>query len=696
MKTMPLFTFPKFRILVATLSGLAILAGSASSALAATGKTNSTSADLRSRDLDFDTKVRAQDDFYDYVNGKWLATVKIPPDKSRYGTFYELIDKTESQLRGIVDGLAHDTSIKPDTDAQKIRDLYASFMDEARLQSLGSKPLAAQLSAIDHISNSQELATMFATLGKRGLNTPLTLFVHSDNHDSTHYAPDIYQAGLELPDRDYYLKDGDDGAYKKIRAAYRQHVANMFKLAGLSSPEAGADRVIKLETELAAAQWDKVANRDPVKTYNKYLLADLHKVSDKFAWPAFLQASGVSGKSDFLLLSQPSYVTEMAKLLDQASLEDWRLYLKWKVISGAAPYLSKAFEDESFAFNGKVLSGTPENRARWKRGLSLIESSIGEGLGKLYVQSYFPEENKQRIKALVDNLLAAYRQSIDQLDWMGPETKQQAQAKLAKIMVKIGYPDRWRDYSALQIDPHDLWGNVVRASEFEYQRQINKLGHPVDRTEWIMTPQTINAYYNPEMNEIVFPAAILQPPFFDMKADDAFNYGAIGAVIGHEISHAFDDQGSQYDGDGNLHNWWTAEDHQRFAAKTRMLIDQYSAYEPVPGYHLNGKLTLGENIADLSGLAIAFKAYQLSLHGKPAAVIDGLTGAQRFFVGWALDWREISRKEEAIKHVTTDPHSAPRFRVLGTITNMDAFYKAFNVKPGDKLYRPPAQRVSIW
>jgi putative endopeptidase len=644
----------------------------------------------------FDSAVRPQDDLYRYVNGKWLDTMAIPADKARYGSFYEVSDATEMQLRGIVETLVSASSVQANTDAQKIRDLYASFMDEARLEKLGIKPLQAELAAIDAIHSNAQLPGAFAHLAQLGSNVPISPYIHQDNRDSTRYVVDLYQSGLGLPDRDYYLKDGDDGAYKKAREAYQKHIANMLKLAGQPQAESDAVKIFQLETKLATAQWDKVVNRDPIKVYNKYPLNDLQKVAPSYDWPAYLQAAEVAGKVDYLLISQPSYVTEVGKLVKAEPLATWKCYLKWQVITGAAPYLTKAFVDANFAFNATVLSGVPEIRPRWKRGLSLIEGSVGEGLGKLYVAKYFPPENKRRMEALINNLLAAYRQSINTLDWMSDTTKPQAQQKLFKLMVKVGYPDKWRDYSALRITADDLLGNVTRAQQFEYQRQINKLGKPIDRGEWQMTPQTVNAYYNPELNEIVFPAAILQPPFFNVQADDAVNYGGIGAVIGHEISHGFDDQGSQYDGDGNLRDWWSKEDHDKYAAKTKALVAQYAAYEPVPGYHINGELTLGENIADVSGLAIAYKAYLLSLGGKQAPMLAGTTGPQRLFESFAQVWRNKSRTQDDIRRLITDPHSPPAYRVLGTIVNQNGYYTAFDVKPTDKTYLPPDKRVSIW
>ncbi len=644
----------------------------------------------------FDPTVRPQDDLYRYINGKWLDTVTIPADKARYGAFSELADAAEMQLRGIVDELLQGQLPPGDSEAQKIRDLYASFMDEARLDTLGRQPLQTELNAIDALSSPADVIARMAYLVQRGVNVPLVPYVHQDNRDSTRYAVDLYQAGLGMPDRDYYLQDGEDGTYKKIREAYQAHIASLLTLAAQPQPADAAKKILTLETALAKAQWDKVTNRDPIKTYNKYPLDQLKTLAPAFDWPVFMQAAGVVNKVDYLLVSQPSYVTAYSQLLRSEPLPVWKAYLKWRVLSDYAPYLSKAYVDANFDFAGKTLRGIPENRPRWKRGLTLVESAIGEGLGKLYVTKYFPPDNKQRMEVLVGNLLTAYRQSIDNLDWMSDTTKQAAQQKLAKFTVKVGYPQEWRDYSALKTVAGDLVGNVMRAQQFDYQRELNKLGKPIDRNEWHMTPQTVNAYYNPEMNEIVFPAAILQPPFFNAKADDAVNYGGIGAVIGHEISHGFDDQGSQYDGDGNLRDWWTKQDHDKFSAKTQALVAQYAAYEPVPGYKVNGQLTLGENIADNSGLAIAHKAYLLSLNGKSAPVLDGLSGEQRFYAGWAQVWRNNIRDKEAIRLVATDPHSPAQFRAWGAAVNQRAFYEAFGVKPGDKMYLPPEQRVHIW
>jgi len=483
---------------------------------------------------------------------------------------------------------------------------------------------------------------------------------------------------------------------------YYQHsalysVSDLLQRAcGLKREDTPAVKLEKLETALARVQWTRVENRDPIKTYNKTAIAELPQLMPGYDWREYVRASDIAGRVDSVIVNQPSYFSGLDKLMTEASLPDWKAYFKWHLLSAAAPYLSKTFVDERFAFSGTVLSGIPENRARWKRGVTLVDDALGEALGKRYVAKYFPPQNKARMEALVANMLEAYRRDIDTLDWMSPETRKGAQAKLGKLVTKIGYPKVWRDYGALQISREDLWGNVVRANEFEYRRNLNKLGKPVDRSEWGMTPQTINAYYNPLMNEIVFPAAILQPPFFNVQADDAVNYGGIVAVIGHEMSHGFDDRGSQYDADGNLRDWFTPEDHQKFKAKTRVLVTQYNTYEPVAGFPVNGELTLGENIGDNSGLAIAYKAYRLSPAGKSPPVIDGLTGEQRLYLGWVQVWRGKEREAEAIQRIKSDPHSPSAVRGTAPVVNQEGFYAAFGVKEGDKMYLPPEKRVNIW
>jgi putative endopeptidase len=496
----------------------------------------------------------------------------------------------------------------------------------------------------------------------------------------------VEQSGLGLPDRDYYLQN--DAKLTQIRGCYREHIEKMLRLAGVAGAAADAQAVLALETQLAQAQWTKVANRDPVKTYNKVALADLPGLLPGFDWHSYLVAAGLAGRIDYVIVGQPTYLAALDKILRATELCVWQAYFRSQLLA--------AFVDEHFAFYGTILNGIPVNRPRWKRGVALVNRCLGESLGELYVAKYFPPASKTRMLALVDNLLAAYRAGIAALDWMGAQTKQEAQTKLTKLVTKIGYPDKWRDYSGLEILGADVVGNVMRAATFEHRYALSKLGTPIDRDEWQMTPQTINAYYDPQKNEIVFPAAILQPPFFDPHADDAVNYGSIGAVIGHEISHGFDDQGSQFDAHGNLRDWFTADDHARFAAKTAAIALQYGAYEAVPGYRINSALTLGEDIADNAGLAVAYRAYRLSLGGSAAPVIDGLTGEQRFYMGWAQAWQAKVRDNTAIMRIKADPHSPPRFRILGTVVNQPGFYAAFDVQPGDKMYLPPQARVTIW
>ena len=644
----------------------------------------------------FDTSVRPQDDFYRYVNGKWLDSTQIPPDKGRYDAFAQLNDDAQDELRTIVEGLQH-ASDHGDPDQQKIADLYASFMDETHVDQLGLKPLIDEFARLDALSSKQQIPALIAHFNAIGVTAPYTPEVHQDAKDSTQYVFDLEQDGLGLPDRDYYLQH--DPKLEQIRAQYLQHIRKMMALAGDAHAQADARDIVALETALARAQWTRVQNRDPVKTYNRFPFAKLAALAPGYGWKDYLTAAGVMGRADSVVIGQPSYIRAFVHLLHDTPLPVWKAYFRWHLLSDYAPYLSRPFVDEHFAFYGTVLEGIQQNQPRWKRGIRLVDQSIGEALGRLYVSRYFPPASKARMDQLVHNLIAAYQADIRTLDWMSPQTRQKAEDKLAKLTTKIGYPVKWRDYRALTIVKDDLVGNVMRADQFEYDRNLHKLGRPVDRTEWEMTPQTVNAYYDPEHNEIVFPAAILQPPFFNPRADDAVNYGGIGAVIGHEISHGFDDQGSQYDGDGNLLSppgWFTPADLARFKAKTRALVAQYAAYQPVPGYHINGELTLGENIADNSGLAIAHKAYELSLHGRPAPVMDGLSGDQRFYIGWAQVWRGKTRENLQIMYLKSNPHSPDQIR--GTVPEMNqaAFDTAFGIKAGDRMYLPPDKRVTLW
>jgi putative endopeptidase len=571
-------------------------------------------------------------------------------------------------------------------------------MDEAAVEKAGLEPLAADLASIEAVTEPRQLGALSARLERLGAPMPIELYIGQDAKQATRYTAYLTQSGLGLPDRDYYLKL-DDTRFKQARTAYQSYLATLLKLSG-EHDEKRADAlaldVLGLETELARAQWSRVENRDPNKTYNRLDLASLARLAPAIDWAGVFAEAGIAGKADALIVRQPSYLGALSALIAATPLPTWKAYARTRLLHASAPFLGQAFVDARFAFTGTALSGTPQNRPRWQRGVALVQESLGEALGQLYVAQHFPADNKARMERLVAQLLAAYKASIDTLDWMGPETRKEAQAKLATFAPKIGYPKRWIDYSRVKIVATDLLGNIRRARAFAADRDIAKLGGPVDRDEWHMTPQTVNAYYNATMNEIVFPAAVLQPPFFDPQADDAVNFGAIGAVIGHEISHGFDDKGSQFDGQGNLRNWWTAEDRARFSAKTRALSSQYSAFEAVPGYKLNGDLTLGENIADNSGLAIAYKAWRASLGGTEAPVIDGLSGEQRFFFGYAQVWRGKSREEATLQRIKSDPHSPNEFRVNGVVRNNSDFVSTFDVKPGDKLYLPPQERVSIW
>ena len=640
-----------------------------------------------------DASVRPQDDLYSRVNGSWLRTVQMPADKSYIGSWEEIADTIQVQLRAIVEGAGGRSD---DGDARRIADLYASFMDEAAVERAGLAPLAGELAAIDAIASPAELGRAIGHLDRLGVSVPIRMLIDQDARDAQRYVPIVVQDGLGLPDRDYYLVT-DDAKFAAARASYASYLASLLRLSATpGDADASAAAVIALETALARGQWSRVESRDPVKTYNKTATGSLAALAPALDWPQWLAATGIADRTPDVVVSQPSHLGALSTQLAATPLPTWRAYLRTHLLHSYAPYLGREFVAAHFAYTGTALAGTTENKPRWKRGISLVDGSVGESLGKLYVEKHFPPESKARMEQLVANLLAAYRESIDSIDWMGPATKREAQAKLATFAPKIGYPKRWIDYGTLEIRRGDLAGNVVRAREFAWQRDVAKLGKPVDRDEWFMTPQTVNAYYNASLNEIVFPASVLQPPLFDPRADDAVNYGAIGAVIGHEISHGFDDKGSQYDGTGNLRVWWTEEDRKRFDAKTKILVDQYSAFSPVPGYRINGELTLGENIADNSGLEIAYKAYRRSLAGRPAPVIDGMSGDERFFYGFAQVYRSKVRESLLLTWIKSDPHSPDEFRVTGVARNHPAFYSTFGVRPGDGMYLPPEQRVTIW
>jgi putative endopeptidase len=645
-----------------------------------------------------DPTVRPQDDLFRYVNGTWLATAEIPADRALQATFNVLADEAEAGLRELIEEAA--SSDAPEgTAARKAGDLYASFCDVERVDALGVTPLRDELAAIQAVDDVRGLLQVSGRLQRNGTSAAVALFVDTDSRDSTRYLPHLQQSGLGLPDESYYRED----SFAPVREEYVAHVGRMLTLAGLATEgdAAGlAERVMALETRLASGHWDRVRCRDAVATYNNMDRGKLEHLSPGVDWSAWLSGAGApEGTVDEVVVRQPSFVEAWAQALAEVPLDDWKLWLSWHLVHSAAPYLSSDVVTENFDFYGRTLTGAQEQRDRWKRGVALVERAMGEAAGQLYVERYFPPRAKERMLELVGNLVAAYRASISELDWMTDETKRRALDKLERFTPKIAYPDKWRDYSSLEIDRDDLLGNVRAAAAFETDRDLAKLGQPVDRDEWFMTPQTVNAYYNPGMNEIVFPAAILRPPFFDADADDAANYGGIGAVIGHEIGHGFDDQGSKYDGEGNLEDWWTEEDRARFDERTQALIAQYSGFEPkdLPGRHVNGALTVGENIGDLGGVSIAYRAYVMSLGGDvgSAPELDGMTGAQRFFVGWAQCWRALVREAESIRRLSIDPHSPPEFRA-NVVRNLEEFYAAFDVKKGDGLWLEPEERVRIW
>jgi putative endopeptidase len=639
-----------------------------------------------------DPSVRPQEDFWQFANGKWLAATAIPADRPGWDTFATLRDATQQQLRDVIEAI--DADRPGSAERRKLADLYGTFMDEARVEAAGVTGLGAELRRIRALRDKAALPALFAHLADLGVRTPWDFYVAPDARDATRYVGHLSQGGLGLPDRDYYLKD--DAHFQTIRTAYRDHIVKVLALAGEPAATSDADAVVALEATLARLHWTRVENRDPIKTYNKRAVTTLPVLLAKADWRSYLTAAGVGTDIRTLVVEQPSYLDGLGGVLREVPLATWRAYLAFNLLSAYAPYLSAPFVAENFAFGQRTLRGVPEIQPRWKRAVGLVDGSLGFALGRLYVERYFPPANKARADALIAHLTEAYRQSIATLDWMGPATREQALAKLAAIRPKIGYPDKWRDYSRLIIRRDDLVGNVMRTRRFDHAFWLAKLGRKVDRAEWRTTPQTVNAFYSARRNEIVFPAGILQPPFFDGAADDAANYGGIGAVIGHEISHAFDDQGSRFDGAGNLRNWWTDEDRARFDAKTRGLVAQYDAFSPLPDYHVNGALTLGENVADNSGLAIAAKAYRLSLAGRPAPVIDDYTGEQRLFIGFAQIWRDKLRDAARIERIKTDPHSPGQFRANGTLRNQSSFDDAFAVKPGDGMYLPPEQRISLW
>ncbi len=639
----------------------------------------------------FDKTADPRNDFYRYACGTWLDTVEIPADKSMYSSFSELSDLNEARIKTIVEEAAK-TQATTGTAAQQIGDFYKAYMDTARLEQLGAKPLAAEFARIDALSELDQIPALMAHLNKLGVKTPVSIGVSVDAKNAQRYTVYMSQSGLSLPDRDYYLDKGEK--MTAFRAEFVKHITQMMEMLGRKNPAVDAQTVLDIETRFAEAFWTRVASRDRDKTYNKFSQEELASQSPGFPWQRLF--AELFPASQALVVSQPSYMQSFAQIFPTVTLEQWRAYFTWRVLTNYAELLSANFQDADFAFFDKILVGTEEQEARWKRAVSAENDILGELVGKLFVEKHFKPEAKQRMEELVANLKATFAERLEQLPWMSDTTKKEAHTKLSMFRAKIGYPNKWRDFSDLRITADDLVGNVMRANLAESARDYGRLDQPVDRDEWAMTPQTVNAYYSSTRNEIVFPAAILQPPFFDMSVDMAANYGAIGAVIGHEITHGFDDQGRKSDGHGNLRDWWTAADRAEFDKRANLMVEQYNAFKPLPDASVNGNLTLGENIADLGGLTMAYYAYKRSLNNQPSPVIDGYTGEQRLFLSWAQSWRRKYREEALRERLATDSHSPGFCRAIGPVSNMPEFYEAFKVKEGDKMFRNPEIRVRIW
>ncbi len=642
--------------------------------------------------LDFDhidTTVRIQDDLYRHFNGTWLKTAVIPADRAVDGSFVTLRDLSEKQVRAIIE------SATGSAEATKISDLYTSFMAADAIEAKGCTPILKDLAMCDSIQTLKDFISTMSWLEARGLGGVFGSFIYADQMDASTNILYLAQGGISLPDESYYRED----QHAEIRDAFLAHVEAMFALAGVADGKALASKILALETQIASYHFDAVKDRDATLTYNKMSRAEVVALMPAFDFELYLSAGEIPAVVlDSVIVQQPPFFAGLSTILSAFDRDSWVAWLKWNIISGSAPYLSSDLVNQNFSFYGKTLSGTPELRERWKRAVSIVEGSLGEAVGKVYVEQHFPPEAKARMEELVANLIEAYRVSINSIDWMSDATKLKALEKLAKFTPKIGYPNKWRDYAALETSPNDLFANIGHVTKFQRDFEIAKIGKPVDRDEWHMTPQTVNAYYNPVMNEIVFPAAILQPPFFGLSSDDAVNYGGIGAVIGHEIGHGFDDQGSKYDGNGALHNWWTDADRAAFELRSKALIDQYNQLHPeeTPDITVNGALTVGENIGDLGGLAIAYKAYKISLGAQTSPVIDELTGEQRLFLGWAQVWRTKVRPEEMRRRIATDPHSPSEFRCNTIVSNFTPFYEAFGVTEKDALWLDEKSRVQIW
>ena len=639
-----------------------------------------------------DTSIRPGDDFFSYVNGKWIANTEIPADKASYGGFSILADQAQADVRAIIEAAAAG-EFPAGSDEQKVGDLYKSYMDMEARNAKGIMPLGAELERIEAIRDHDDLAVYFAAANRRGYPVPVGIDQNEDFRDPERYMIYAWQNGLGLPDREYYF--ADDEVSTNIRASYPAHITAMFELAGFENGATAAAEIMSLETRIAAAHITKEAARDWPANYNKVPLDQLNEVMPNFNWQGYVEEAGI-GDIDGLVLMMTSYFEELDSIIAETPVDAWKTYLRWLVLNARANALDDALDKQDFEFYGKQLLGTSKQRAPWRRAVTAVNALLGELVGKVYVRKHFPPEAKERMVELVDNLIRAYDQSIRELDWMSDDTRAQALDKLSKFQSNIGYPDVWRDYSAIDIEADDLFGNIERAAVAEYEREIARQGGPVDHTEWTMTPQTVNAGYRPWKNDITFPAAILQPPFFNYEADDAVNYGAIGAVIGHEIGHGFDDKGSTFDGDGVMRNWWSEADRAEFERRTSRLVEQYNAYAPFEDLSVNGEFTLGENIGDLGGISIGLLAYKMSLNGEEAPVIDGFTGVQRVFLGYGQIWRSKYRDEALRQLIMTDPHSPSTYRTNGAVRNVPEFYEAFDVAEADALYLPPEERVKIW
>ena len=639
-----------------------------------------------------DTLVKPGDNFEAYVNGTWYKNNKIPADKSSYGASYIVYEKSQDDVKAIIEEASKKSG--PDgSNEQKIGDFYSAYMNQKDRDAKGISPIMPEFKAIDAISDGKSIAAFFGKANRDEIMIPFGVFVGQDFKNPTQYILMTWQGGIGLPEKEYYTMP--DAKSKAIRTQYQKHIETMLGLANIPDPAGSAAKIMALETLIANSHMKKEDTRNNAALYNKYAIADLKQLMPDFDWNAFLSNAGMQNQKE-IIVSQIAYTKALNGIIKNTPLDVWKVYLKWGVLHGAATSLSTAFDKENFAFYGKVLNGIETQREQWRRGVSATEQNLGEVIGKEYVEKHFSPESKERMMVMVKNLLKAYEESIKKLDWMSAETKKEALDKISKFNPKIGYPNTWRDYSKLKIAKNDLYGNLQRATEFEYQRNLDKLGKTVDKTEWMMTPQTVNAYYNSTLNEIVFPAAILQPPYFDLNADDAVNYGAIGSIIGHEIGHGFDDEGATFDGDGVMRNWWTDKDLVAFKEKTSALVDQYNGFKVFPDLNVNGSFTLGENIGDLGGLSITLKAYKMSLKGKEAPMMDGFTGIQRVFLGYAQGYLNKEREESLRNQVASDPHSPNKFRVNGVVRNIPEFYEAFGVKPGDSLYLAPEKRVRIW